>query len=172
MSWWPRWPVPPLRWPTFVGAKVGKTPGPCIRPIAACSASCLAPSCATPPFGLLKGRSAVSALSRKSKAKRPAHTVSRSRALRGNASDDALRRALAFASKCAQSQTTQFVPSEGRVESLRSGVRGRKPSKRRRARDGPSARPHGSNDGRREPFAALRAVCRDKGFWLLLPQQK
>ncbi len=32
---WHHWLVSPLRRPTFVGAKVGKTPCPCIRPYAA-----------------------------------------------------------------------------------------------------------------------------------------
>ena len=40
---------------------------------------------------------------------------------------------------------------EGRVEVLRSGLRGRTPSKRRRAMEGPSARTHGAMPERREP---------------------
>ncbi|MCY1416870.1 hypothetical protein D3C76_479670 [compost metagenome] len=55
------------------------------------------------------------------------------------------------------------------MEALRSWVRGRKPSKHRWARDGPSVRPGGSNAGVKEPVAQRRAGCRDRGFGYFCP---
>ncbi len=60
---------------------------------------------------------------------------------------------------------------EGRVEVLRSGLRGRTPSKRRRAMEGPSARTHGAMPERREP---RRQAGPNRSPWFspLLPKQK
>ena len=163
------WLVSPLRRPTFVGAKVGKTPCPCIRPYAALRVPSLrhcsrrdrteGPSW---PYGARRPSMACTRL-------RNTYTQPTEGTIQGvwagdvrktRSTSKAPHQRLAVAVAVAVAvllptqivQTPQIVPSVGRMEPLRSGATAMDGRRAPQGQDGPSARSpreQGWNEGTR-----------------------